>query len=87
MGIGITAMSKATRVSCSGEYVEGEYDVCLEEHLTIDAPARRRDGVKPGCYMVGRGGRETGTVPPWCWPERGRCRKTSWRSSARRFAR
>ncbi len=59
MGIGITGMSKAKRVACSGEYVEGEYDVCLEEHLTIDAPARGRDGVKPGCYIVGPGGRES----------------------------
>jgi len=58
MGIGITGMSKAKRVACSGGYVEGEYDMCLEEHLTIDAPARGRDGVKPGCYVVGRGGRE-----------------------------
>jgi len=59
MGIGITGISKAKRVLCSGEHVEGEDDDCLKEHLTIDAPARGRDGVKPGCYIAGRGGRET----------------------------
>jgi hypothetical protein len=57
MGIGITGISKAELVSCSGDYVEGEYDVCLEEHYTVDAPSRGRDGVKPGCYIAGRGGR------------------------------
>jgi hypothetical protein len=60
MGISITGMSKAKRVACSGEYVEGEYDVCLEEHLTIDAPSRGRGGVNPGWYVVSRGGRATG---------------------------
>jgi hypothetical protein len=57
MGIGITGISKAKLVPCSGEYVEGEYDVCLEEHITVDAPSGRRNGVKSGCYIVGRGGR------------------------------
>ena len=57
VGIGITGMSKAKRVACSGEYIEGEYDVCLETHFTIDPLSRRRGGVKPGCYMVDRGGR------------------------------
>jgi hypothetical protein len=57
MGIGITGISKAKLVLCAGEYVDGEYDVCLEEHLTLDAPSRGRDGVKAGCYIVGRGGR------------------------------
>lgn len=57
MGIGITGMSKAKRVACSGEYVEGEYDVCLEKHFTIDPLSRRRGEVKPGCYKVDRGGR------------------------------
>jgi hypothetical protein len=57
MGIGITGISKAELVRCSGEYIEGEYDVCLEEHFTVDAPFRRRNGVKSGCYIVGQGGR------------------------------
>ncbi len=57
MGIGITGISKAKLVPCSGDYVEGEYDVCLEEHYTVDAPSRGRDRVKPGCYVAGRGGR------------------------------
>jgi hypothetical protein len=57
MGIGITGISKAKLVPCSRDYVEGEYDVCLEEHYTVDAPSRGRDRVKPGCYVAGRGGR------------------------------
>jgi hypothetical protein len=57
MGIGMTGMSKAVRVPCTGEYVEGEYDVCLEEHLMIGVPARGKDGLKPGCYIAGKGGR------------------------------
>jgi len=57
MGIGITGISKAKLVPCSGDYVEGEYDVCLEEHYTVDAPSRGRDRVRPGCYVAGRGGR------------------------------
>ena len=36
MGIGITGISKAKLVPCSGGYVEGEYDVCLEEHYTVE---------------------------------------------------
>jgi len=57
MGIGITGISKAKLVPCSRDSVEGEYDVCLEEHHIVDAPSRRRDGVKPGCYIAGQGGR------------------------------
>lgn len=57
MGIGIIGISKAKRVACTGEYVEGEYDVCLEEHNTVQSFSSGRDRLKPGCYIVGRGGR------------------------------
>jgi hypothetical protein len=57
MGIGITGISKAKLVSCSGDYVEGEYDVCLEEHDTVSTPGQGKDAVKMGCYIAGRGGR------------------------------
>jgi hypothetical protein len=57
MGVDITGISKAKRVLCSGDYVEGEYDVCLAEHYTVDVARRGRDGVKPGCYVMGPGGR------------------------------
>ena len=57
MGIGITGISKARLVACSRDYVEGEYDMCLEEHYTVDPPSRGRDRVKPGCYVAVRGGR------------------------------
>ena len=73
MGIGITGISKAKCVPRSGDYVEGEYDVCLEEHLIVDTPSRGRDGVKPGCYIASRGGRtfdldfNYGAYSAWIW--------------------
>ncbi|MGP0069714.1 MAG: hypothetical protein ACLQGP_39700 [Isosphaeraceae bacterium] len=58
MGIGITGISKAKRVPCSGEPSEDdEYDVCADEHITVDVPSRGRDRVKMGCYVPGPGGR------------------------------
>lgn len=60
MGIGITGISKAKLVLCSGEPVEdNEYDVCLHEHYTVDEPSRGKDRVKPGCYVPGREGRKS----------------------------
>jgi hypothetical protein len=61
MGIDITGISRSEWVSCSGEPPEDEdeYDVCAEEHITVDGPSRRRDRVKRGCYVVGRGGRKS----------------------------
>ncbi len=64
MGIGITGMSKATRLPCSNdekcpclqEDDEGEL-LCGDEVLCVDVPGRRKDPVKEGCYVAGRGGR------------------------------
>jgi hypothetical protein len=66
MGIGITGISKAKLVPCSGDYVEGEYGVCLEAHYTVDAPSRGRDRVKPGCYVgtISRHIIRSGEFPP-----------------------
>jgi hypothetical protein len=55
MGVGITGISKAKRVPCQNN--EESDPECVEEHLTIGTPCRRKDGVKMGCYVPGRGGR------------------------------
>lgn len=63
MGIGITGISKAKLVPCSGEPPEDEdaYDVCFEEHTTVQVHPRGRgpDRVKMGCYVPGPGGQES----------------------------
>ena len=51
MGLDVVAISKATRVACRG----GEE--CDETHYGVGSYRKRRDGVKPGCYIVGNGGR------------------------------
>ena len=58
MGIGITGISKAALLPCTGG--EENDPECAEEHITVDTPGRGKgkDAVKPGCYVPGRGGRE-----------------------------
>ena len=51
MGLDVVAISKATRVACRG----GEE--CDETHYGVGSYRKRRDGVKPGRYIVGNGGR------------------------------
>ncbi len=55
MGIGITGISKAKLLPCTGG--EENDPECIEEHLTVDTPGRRADAVTMGCYVPGRGGR------------------------------
>jgi hypothetical protein len=58
MGIGITGISKARLLPCTGG--EENDPECAEEHTTVDTPGRGRgkDVVKTGCYVPGQGGRE-----------------------------
>ncbi len=61
MGIGITGLSKAKLVPCTGAYDDDDgYDECAEKHTTVDPPGRGKgkDAVKEGCYVPGPGGRE-----------------------------
>ena len=60
MGIGITGLSKAKLVPCTGAGDDDGYDECAEKHTTADAPGRGKgeDAVKVGCYVPGRGGRQ-----------------------------
>lgn len=51
MGLSIRAISKATPVKCDG----GEN--CPDEHEEIGSFPLRREGLKPGCYVAGEGGR------------------------------
>ena len=57
MGIGITAISRAKLLPCTGG--EENDPECVEEHLTVDTPHKGKDAVKAGCYIPGRGGRES----------------------------
>jgi len=54
MGVDIIAISKAKLVTCRG----GEE--CDDSHYGVGSPPSRRDGLKPGCYVVGKGGRSMG---------------------------
>jgi hypothetical protein len=55
MGVGITGISKAKLLPCQND--EDSDPECLEEHLTVGTPGTRKDAVKMGCYIAGRGGR------------------------------
>jgi len=46
MGVGITGISKAKLVPCQND--EDSDPECIEEHLTIYTPGRRKDAVKMG---------------------------------------
>ena len=52
MGLDIVAVSKAVPIECKGG------DACDETHFTVGYYAKRRDRLKPGCYIKGKGGQE-----------------------------
>jgi hypothetical protein len=55
MGVDVDAISKAVHVVCRGG------DDCDETHYHFcPHPAKRREGLKPGCHIVGKGGRSFG---------------------------
>jgi hypothetical protein len=54
MGVDIIAISKAKFVACRGD------EECDEKHYGVGSYRKRRDGLKPGCYVVGKGGRSMG---------------------------
>lgn len=54
MGLDIVAISKAVPIECEGG------DACDETHFTVGSYRKRRDDLKPGCYVKGKGGREFG---------------------------
>ena len=54
MGLDVIAVSKAKYLACSGG------DECDDTHWPVGRSPKRRDGLKPGCYVAGRGGRDTG---------------------------
>jgi hypothetical protein len=54
MGVDIVAVSRAVPIPCKGD------DSCDETHFTVGSYPKRRDGLKPGCYVKGKGGREFG---------------------------
>ena len=56
MGLDVVAISKATRVACWGD------EECDETHYGVGSYRKRRDGVKPGCYIVGNAGRSSFVV-------------------------
>lgn len=59
MGLQIIAVSKAKWVSCSGG------DECGDAHWPVGRSKKRRDGLKSGCYVTGRGGRDMGFSISW----------------------
>jgi hypothetical protein len=52
MGLDIIAISKAVPIKCQGgeECDDTHYGFCPE-------PEKRREGLKPGCHIIGKGGR------------------------------
>ena len=54
MGVDIEAISRAKYVACRGD------EECDEKHYGVGSYPKRRDGLKPGCYVVGKGGRSMG---------------------------
>ena len=51
MGLDIAAISKAKLVACRGD------EECDDTHYCVGSYRKRRDGLKSGCYIVGKGGR------------------------------
>ena len=51
MGFDIVAISKAKLVACQGG------DKCPFSHYEVGAYRKREDGLTPGCYIKGKGGR------------------------------
>ncbi len=54
MGLDIVSISRARRVACRG----GEE--CTDSHLEVSSYQNRKDGLKSGCYVKGKGGRSFG---------------------------
>jgi hypothetical protein len=54
MGVDIIAISKAKLVACRGD------EECDDSHYVVGSSPSRRDGLKPGCYIVGKGGGSMG---------------------------
>jgi hypothetical protein len=54
MALSIRAISKATLVNCGGVNNEAG-EPC--DHEEVGPMSRRQDGLKPGCYLPGMGGR------------------------------
>ena len=51
MGLDIVAISKAKLVACQGG------DKCPFSHYDVGVDRKRKDGLTPGCYIKGEGGR------------------------------
>lgn len=58
MGLSIRALSKATHVVCDGNAVPGDSDGDACDHETAQSFPLGREGLKCGCYVHGKGGRE-----------------------------
>ncbi len=54
MGVDVVAISKARAVACQGD------EACDETHYGFGSYPKRNDGLKTGCYVVGKGGRSFG---------------------------
>jgi hypothetical protein len=54
MGVDIIAVSRAVPIPCKGD------DACDETHFAVGSYRKRREGLKPGCYVTGKGGRDFG---------------------------
>ena len=59
MGLQVVALSNVKPVACTGG------DECDDTHWPVGQSRRRRDGMKPGCYVAGRGGKDTGFSIPY----------------------
>lgn len=55
MSLSIRATSKANLVDCNGYIDEEAGELC--DHDEVGPFSKRRDGLKPGCYVPGKGGR------------------------------
>jgi hypothetical protein len=55
MGVDIWAMSRPELVECFGDE-----ESCTEDHVPISPNCGRLDGLRSGCYVVGKSGRDFG---------------------------
>jgi len=59
MGLDIVAVSKAVQVPCRWKgATRDEVSECENYHTTVGSVYRKKDGIKPGCYVLKKGGRE-----------------------------
>src|SRR5262245_2750298 len=56
MGLSIRAISKAQFVKCDG-WVDEEAGESCDHDAQVGSFPLRREGLKPGCYIAGKGGR------------------------------